>query len=302
MTQKDTQDIRYQRWETAIISAVWILIYLIPVFSNYSEPHAFGSLILSHWIIISTYLIIFLVHFYWLIPTFLLRNLHFKYIIYSLLTAALLVFVGLWLENLWSIQQITGMPPMELGPGMPPMELGPNMQLPMGYESATVIVTESPALQNLFNFLVALLIMGTSSGYKLKLLWIREEKQRKELEAAAKESGEENEYIFVKSDYKMVKIRIRDILYIESANEYIRIWMEDGQHYMTFMRLKNILTNLPVEQFMRVQRSFIINLQRIKAVDKNRVYFDSNKSVPIGEQYKEEFQDYMDKNFSKVQQ
>lgn len=302
MKEKDTQNIPYQKRETLIISAIWLLIYLIPVFSHYKEPNAFSSLILSPWIIISTYLIVFVVHFYWLIPIFLLRNLHFKYIVYSLLTAALLVFVGLWLESIWSVQQITGMPPMELGPGMPPMELGPGMQLPVGYESAKATVTESPALQFLFNFLVALLIMGSSSGYKLKLQWIREDKQRKELEADVKESGDENEYIFIKSDYKMVKICIKDILYIESANEYIRIWTDDGQHYMTFMRLKNILTYLPTDLFMRVQRSFIINLERIKAVDKNRIYLDSNKSVPIGDQYKEEFLDYMDKNFSKIQQ
>lgn len=300
MKEKDSLNTRYQRWETLVISLIWLTVYLIPLITH--AKGSFNTIIVDRWIIISSYLIIFVVHFYWLIPTYLQRNQYFKYIIYSLLIAVLIVFAGLWAESQWSMQQATGMPPMELGPGMPPMELGPGMPAPMGYESNNTVISESPTLQFLVNFMIALLIMGTSSGYAIKLQNIREEKQRNIMKAAAKESGEENEYIFIKSDYKMVKIRIKDILYIESANEYIRIWMEDGQHYMTFMRLKNILTTLPEDQFMRVQRSFIINLQHIKAVDKNRIYVDAKKSVPIGDQYKEAFQEYMDKNFTKVQQ
>lgn len=106
------------------------------------------------------------------------------------------------------------------------------------------------------------------------------------------------ENIFVKSDYKIIKIKMDDILYIESANEYIKIILENGESIMTFMRLKNMEENLPKDKFMRVHRSFIIQLNKIKAVEKNRVMISAKVHIPIGEQYKDTFQQYIDKTFT----
>lgn len=113
------------------------------------------------------------------------------------------------------------------------------------------------------------------------------------------DNSEINEYLFVKSELKMVKILISDILYVESANEYIKIYLDNGEVITTFMRLKNIESKLSENQFMRVQRSFIINLTKIHSVEKNRIVLNHMKSIPIGQQYKEKIQEYLGKNFIK---
>lgn len=68
---------------------------------------------------------------------------------------------------------------------------------------------------------------------------------------------------------------------------------------MTFMRLKNMENELPKDKFMRVQRSFIVNLTKIKAVEKNKIHLEHKKIIPVGEQYKDGFQEYLSTNFVK---
>ena len=95
----------------------------------------------------------------------------------------------------------------------------------------------------------------------------------------------------------MVRILLADISYIESANEYIKIILDNQEVITTFMRLKNIEELLPAGDFMRVHKSFIINLNKILAVDRNRIFIDKKKHIPVGEQYKEIFNKYMDDIF-----
>lgn len=104
----------------------------------------------------------------------------------------------------------------------------------------------------------------------------------------------EDEDLFVKSDYKIVRIRINDIVYIESANEYIKINIVGNEVVTTLVRLKAIEEQLPSEKFMRVHRSFIVNLSKIKAVEKSRVFIAPDIYIPVGELYKEKFQQYID--------
>lgn len=103
--------------------------------------------------------------------------------------------------------------------------------------------------------------------------------------------------LFVKSEYKLVRITFDDIKYIESANEYIQIHLINDEPVSTLMRLKVIEEQLPKDKFMRVHRSFIVNLNRIKVIDRNRIVFDNKVHIPIGEQYKETFQAFIDKAF-----
>jgi DNA-binding LytR/AlgR family response regulator len=187
---------------------------------------------------------------------------------------------------------------MEIGPGLAPMEFSEDMPPPEPYKQLMKAENQENDLSFLLNLAIALLVTGTGTAYKVIFLWITEEKRRKTLEDNIQTPGlPEEENIFVKSDYKTVKIKINDILYVESANEYIKIYLEDGDSVTTFMRLKNFETMLPQNRFMRVQRSFIINLSKIKAVEKNRIFIDSKRFVPIGEQYKEAFQQFLGKNF-----
>lgn len=104
------------------------------------------------------------------------------------------------------------------------------------------------------------------------------------------------ESLFVKSEYKLVRIQLSDIKYIESANEYIQIHLETDKPITTLVRLKTIEGELPKDKFMRVHRSFIVNLDKVKVIDRNRIVFDK-VYIPVGDQYKDDFQKFVDKTF-----
>jgi len=105
------------------------------------------------------------------------------------------------------------------------------------------------------------------------------------------------ECLFVKSEYKLIKILLQDIKYIESANEYIQIHLDNDPPVTTLIRLKSMEEQLPKDKFMRVHRSFIINLDKVKVIDRNRIVFDQKVFIPIGEQYKDNFQAFIDKTY-----
>jgi DNA-binding LytR/AlgR family response regulator len=105
------------------------------------------------------------------------------------------------------------------------------------------------------------------------------------------------ECLFVKSEYKLVKILLSDIKYIESANEYIQIHLENDPPVTTLIRLKSMEEQLPNDKFMRVHRSFIVNLEKVKVIDRNRIVFDQKVYIPVGDQYKNNFQAFIDKKY-----
>lgn len=124
--------------------------------------------------------------------------------------------------------------------------------------------------------------------------------QRNAADAAAPLSEAEpkdKEFISVKADYKVSLVRIADIVYLESEGEYVRMHLADGSTITTLFRLKNMEAALPSDSFMRVHRSYIVNLRCIKAYVKGRVFLSDAEYVPIGENYKEAFQRYVDTNF-----
>ncbi len=106
-----------------------------------------------------------------------------------------------------------------------------------------------------------------------------------------------NDYIFVKSEYKLMRILLSEIKYIESSNEYIQIHLINDEPVTSLIRLKVIEEQLPKDKFMRVHRSFIVNLDRVKVIERNRIIFDHHIYIPVGDQYKETFQAFVDKTF-----
>jgi two-component system LytT family response regulator len=108
--------------------------------------------------------------------------------------------------------------------------------------------------------------------------------------------GKYDEYIFVKSDYKFVKVKIADIIYIESRNEYIRIYPVSGTPILTLLSLKSIEEKLPPALFMRIHRSYIINLTMISEYSKAGVTINPVTFIPIGDQYREKFNNYISKH------
>lgn len=105
------------------------------------------------------------------------------------------------------------------------------------------------------------------------------------------------DYLFVKSDYKLMRINLGDIKYIESQHEYIKIHLVNENPIITMLSMKSIEENLPSDRFMRVHRSFIVNLAKISVIERSRIVFDGNVYIPVSDQYKIKFQSYIDKSF-----
>jgi len=114
---------------------------------------------------------------------------------------------------------------------------------------------------------------------------------------SVKTENEPEPELFVKSEGKIVKIRIADILYVESANEYIRINLDNKDVVTTLKRLKEFEEELPAERFLRIHRSFIVHTGKIKAVERFKVILNNNQTVPVGELYREHFQEFVEKSF-----
>jgi|APCry1669188970_1035186.scaffolds.fasta_scaffold20747_2 DNA-binding LytR/AlgR family response regulator len=100
-------------------------------------------------------------------------------------------------------------------------------------------------------------------------------------------------HFFVKSQYKQVRIELDQIKYIESQHEYIKIHLMSGSPVLTQMSLKSVEELLPPDRFMRVHRSFIVQLGKISLIDRNRIVFDGKIYVPVSDPYKEKFQAFM---------
>ncbi|MBR0260132.1 MAG: response regulator transcription factor [Prevotella sp.] len=103
--------------------------------------------------------------------------------------------------------------------------------------------------------------------------------------------------LFLKTDYRIVKVNISDIRYIEGMSEYLKVWLDtDAKPIITLLSMKKMEERLPAN-FMRIHRSYIVNLNKIEEVNKNRVILDKDTYLPIGDLYKEAFQAYLDTKF-----
>ena len=117
------------------------------------------------------------------------------------------------------------------------------------------------------------------------------------LSIPASARAETDDTLFLKTDYRIVKVNIPDIRYVEAMSEYLKVWIEgEAKPIITLLSMKKMEERLP-DNFMRVHRSYIINLDKIQEVNKNRVIMDADTYLPIGDLYKEAFQTYLDKKF-----
>lgn len=119
----------------------------------------------------------------------------------------------------------------------------------------------------------------------------------KALAAKGAESGIQSvESIFVKSDYKLKKVEIKDILYIEGLKDYVKIHTEGKPEPITsLMSLKGMEELLPSDRFMRVHRSFIVNMDKVKVIERNRIVF-GKVYIPISDTLKNDFIKALSKN------
>lgn len=119
------------------------------------------------------------------------------------------------------------------------------------------------------------------------------EKARKLYEMSHVSTKEEGQVLFVKSEYKMVRIDKEKILYIEGMSEYVCIYMEDRpKPVITLNSLQRLSSSLPAH-FMRVHRSYIVNLKKITEISRFRILFGKDVYIPVGENYREQFMEYI---------
>jgi two-component system, LytTR family, response regulator LytT len=121
-------------------------------------------------------------------------------------------------------------------------------------------------------------------------------KARNYFESAVPETKKQtnpDEYLFVKSASKMARVSLNDIVYIEGMREYVRIHLSFGKSLMPLVSLRSLEEQLPPDRFMRVHRSYIVNLEKITTIEHNRIVFDGKVYIPVSGQYKELFQKYL---------
>lgn len=105
-----------------------------------------------------------------------------------------------------------------------------------------------------------------------------------------------NNFLFIKSEYKLVRINFNDILYIEGMKEYVRIHLSNQKPIMSLLSMKSLEEKLPENRFMRVHRSYIVNLDKIMGVERFRIVFDK-VHIPVSENNKEKFQKFLNERF-----
>ena len=123
-------------------------------------------------------------------------------------------------------------------------------------------------------------------------------KERYDLQNTAMISPVEDDTLFLKTDYKVVRIEVKDIRYVQSMSEYLKIFLEGhAKPVIVLLSMKKMEERLPSSQFMRIHRGYIINLSKIREVNKNRVIMDEETYLPIGDNYKEVFMRYLEGKF-----
>ena len=111
--------------------------------------------------------------------------------------------------------------------------------------------------------------------------------------AENQQNKKNSDFIFVKSEYRQIKINFSEILYIEGLKDYVKIYTSSHPRpILTLMSLKKLEEELPSEQFMRVHRSYIISLEKIEAIERNHVVIKDG-FITIAPNYKDILMEYI---------
>ena len=113
--------------------------------------------------------------------------------------------------------------------------------------------------------------------------------------AAAIEERIEDEYLFLKVEYQLVRLALSDILYIEGLKDYVKVWLQSAEKpILSLTSLKSLEEKLPSKRFMRVHRSFIVSLDKINSITRNALQI-GKINITVGDQYKEVFSKFLSK-------
>lgn len=102
-------------------------------------------------------------------------------------------------------------------------------------------------------------------------------------------------FMYVKSDYKLVRVALDDILYIEGLKDYVRFYLKNGEKVMSLMSMRRLEDYLPKPEFLRTHRSYIVHMTETPFVDRFRIVF-GDVYIPISDNYKEDVQQFFDEH------
>lgn len=109
-------------------------------------------------------------------------------------------------------------------------------------------------------------------------------------------TGTDRDHMFLKTEHRVVRIETANIVYVEAQSEYLKIHLEDQKPVMVLLSMKRMEGFLP-QNFMRIHRSYIINLNRLQETSRLRVRLTNGEQLPIGDHYKEAFINYLSSKF-----
>jgi two-component system response regulator LytT len=113
--------------------------------------------------------------------------------------------------------------------------------------------------------------------------------------AAVEDDDTDNNYLFLKVEYQLVRIALDDILYIEGLKDYVKVILKNSEKaVLSLITLKALEEKLPSKRFMRIHRSFIVSLDKITSMNKNSVQI-GKVNITVGDQYKETFGQFLSK-------
>lgn len=108
-----------------------------------------------------------------------------------------------------------------------------------------------------------------------------------------REAYNDDRIMFIKSEYKLLRVCLDDILYVEGLKDYVRICLKNGEKIMSLMSMKKLEDYLPHPEFLRTHRSYIVHMPEVRSIDRFRIVF-GDVFIPISDNYKEEVQQYLD--------
>lgn len=250
------------------------------------------------------FLLLFLLHHFLLAPLFFRKKL----IAYIPVTLVLLTAFGFYCFNVGNPPdsrmqpgQFQGPPPMmqDVPPPMPMDGMAPppeGMRPPMMPDNG-----HRPLRPETMKLLLAILLIGVDLGAMAYIRSLHTEKEMKNLEAqnrmhqdkleeltriAENQQKAESDLVF-KTDYKQVRVKPENILYIEGMGEYLKIYHLDATTpLVVLMSMKRILEQLPDDRFARVHKSYIVNLRRIINNSRTQITMENASVIPIGESYR----------------
>lgn len=248
---------------------------------------------------IMPFLLLLLLHHFLLAPLFFRKKL----IAYIPVTLALITAFGFYCFNVSNPPDMGRQPGQFQGP--PPMMQEGQMPPPMPMDGMRPPMMPSdghrPLRPETMKLLMAILLIGVDLGAMAYIRSLRTEKKVQHLEAQNREHQDRLEELSriadnqkkadcdltFKTDYKQVRVKPDNILYIEGMGEYLKIYHLDATTpLVVLMSMKHILEQLPDDRFARVHKSYIVNLNRIINNSRTQITMENTTVIPIGESYR----------------